>query len=456
MASMHISGAAAQDRRVDVLAQLQGRGDATALVWRDRTVTCSALLAAAARWQAALSSCPAGACVALRGPVSPESVALLLAVFAAGGIAAPLPQAGDTEALLELAAADVLVTFDADDGWRLERRAPATPPPLMARLRGAGHPGLLLFSSGSTGRMKAALHDAVLLLEKYRRPSRAHRCIGFLTLDHIGGINTLASALFGSGTLIATPDQTVSGVCGAIARHRATVLPTTPTFLKMLLVADAPRRFDLSSLSLITYGTEQMPQSVLSALRAALPQVKLKQTYGLTEIGILATRSDDAESLFMQVGGPGFETEVRDGVLWIRARSAMLGYLNAPSPFDADGWLCTGDLVECDGDRLRILGRRSEVINVGGEKVFPAEVESVILACDNIAEAAVWGLSSPVTGQVVAAQVRLVADEPAAAVEARVRARCQAALADWKVPLVVKVAGRDLHGPRFKTLRRAP
>ena len=89
----------------------------------------------------------------------------------------------------------------------------------------------------------------------------------------------------------------------------------------------------------------------------------------------------------------------------------MLGYLNAPSPFTADGWLDTGDLVEVDGEYIRFLGRHSELINVGGEKVFPAEVENVILELDNVAEALVYGERNPITGNIVCATVRLMSPE---------------------------------------------
>jgi long-chain acyl-CoA synthetase len=442
---------------LEPLLQFQGR---EALIWRDRPILFDELLAGVRAWREILlpHGLGRGACVAFRGEFSPQTVMLLLALFEADCIAVPLTRAGaePVDARLAIAAADALIDFGNDDQWQLRRLSPPRPPPLLLQLRASAHPGLILFSSGSTGEVKASLHDATRLLERHRQARRSYRCIGFLLLDHIGGLNTLASTLFGGGTLIAVADRSVATVCDAIARHRAEVLPTTPTFLTMLLIADAPRRRDLSSLSLITYGTEPMPQTVLSALRAALPRVRLKQTYGLTEVGILATRTDDAGSLWMRVGGAGFETQVRDGVLWIRARGAMLGYLNAPSPFDADGWLCTGDVVEQDGDYIRICGRRSEVINVGGEKVFPAEVENIILATDNIAEAAVMGMPSPVTGQVVVAYVRLVADEPAHQVEARVLAQCRRHLPEFKVPALVEVAAHALHSPRFKTLRKTP
>ena len=149
------------------------------------------------------------------------------------------------------------------------------------------------------------------------------------------------------------------------------LLPTTPTFLRMLLISGAYKKYDLGSLELITYGTEPMPTATLESLHAAFPGVRLKQTYGLTEVGILPTKSEQDDSLWLAVGGPGYETKIVDNVLWIRAQMAMVGYLNAPSPFDADGWFNTGDVVEQKGDYIRFMGRKSEIINVGGEKVFP-------------------------------------------------------------------------------------
>ena len=74
----------------------------------------------------------------------------------------------------------------------------------------------------------------------------------------------------------------------------------------------------------------------------------------------------------------------------------MLGYLNAPSPFDEDGFMNTGDQVEQDGEWIRILGRESEIINIGGEKVYPAEIESVVLQLDGVEDVAVYGKSHPI------------------------------------------------------------
>src|SRR5947208_16328713 len=93
---------------------------------------------------------------------------------------------------------------------------------------------------------------------------------------------------------------------------------------------------------MVTYGTEVMPESTLERFHRLFPRVRLLQTYGLSEVGILRSQSKSADSLWVKVDGDGFETRVVDGLLQIRARSAMLGYLNAPTPFTADGCLTTG------------------------------------------------------------------------------------------------------------------
>jgi acyl-CoA synthetase (AMP-forming)/AMP-acid ligase II len=174
----------------------------------------------------------------------------------------------------------------------------------------------------------------------------------------------------------------------------------------------------------------------------------------MTETGILPTRSESDDSLWLQLGGPGFETRVLDDILWIRAETSMLGYLNAPSPFDAQGWLNTGDLVESRDGALRILGRQSEVINVGGEKVSPSEIEDVILQVDNIEEVVVRHKANPLTGHVVVATVRTCYDEDDRAVAARVRAHCQQHLSPYKVPALIQVTRAELMGRRFKKIRQ--
>jgi acyl-CoA synthetase (AMP-forming)/AMP-acid ligase II len=143
-------------------------------------------------------------------------------------------------------------------------------------------------------------------------------------------------------------------------------------------------------------------------------------------------------------------------VLWVRTPTAMLGYLNAPDLFDAEGWLNTQDAVEVDGPYLRILGRVSDLINVGGQKVYPAEVEAVLMQLPNVADVAVYGEKSPLTGQFVAARVNLIAPEPLDVLKKRLKAFCRERLPAYKIPVRVELTDELQFSARFKKLRKGP
>jgi acyl-CoA synthetase (AMP-forming)/AMP-acid ligase II len=198
-----------------------------------------------------------------------------------------------------------------------------------------------------------------------------------------------------------------------------------------------------------------MPETTLLRIHELFPNLRLQQTYGMSELGILRSKSKDSGSLWVKVGGEGFETKVVDGILWVRAHSAMLGYLNAPSPFDAEGWMNTGDMVEVDGDYIRILGRKSEIINVGGQKVYPAEVESVLLQMDNIKDAVVLGEKNPITGHIVTARVNLFEPEDEREFKKRLRLFCRDKLASFKIPAKVEISGQEQFNARYKRMRRS-
>jgi acyl-CoA synthetase (AMP-forming)/AMP-acid ligase II len=354
---------------------------------------------------------------------------------------------------MELAQVQFAVAFDKNDSWHVTRFDRAVCHPLLQQLKEREAPGLILFSSGSTGESKASVLNFDRLLAKFEAVRPAYRTLVFLLLDHIGGINTLFHGLCHGGTTVTVRARSPDAVCAAIAAHRIQLLPTTPTFLRLLLIADCMAQHDLSSLDLITYGTEPMPPSTLAAARQALPWVRFMQTYGLSELGILPTQSRDSGSVWLKLGSAGFEHRIVDGILWIRSPSAMLGYLNAPSPFDADGWFNTQDLVASEGEYIRILGRKSELINVGGQKVHPTEVENVLLELDNVKDVTVHGRPNPVTGEVVAARITTRVPEDVEGLRRRVRQHCLARLERYKMPAVIDVVAEEHHGARFKKLR---
>lgn len=444
---------------VDFLLERFGQNESKgAIVWRDRVYSCGWLLAAIRGSQDRLESqsVAPGSVVALEADFSPNAVALLLALIERGSIIVPLTDSVEAKKpeFREIAQVEARVTVGPDDSVQIVPTAKQADHELLRRLKERRHPGLVLFSSGSTGKSKAALHDFALLLEKFRLPRHSQRILTFLLFDHIGGVNTLLYTLSNAGCVVTVQDRSPDAVCAAIEKYRAEVLPASPTFLNLLLLSGAHVGRDLSSLRLVTYGTEVMPESTLRRFHAAFPNVRLLQTYGLSEVGILRSKSKSSDSLWVKVGGEGFETRVAEGMLEIQAQSAMLGYLNAPSPFTEDGWFKTGDAVEVDGEYIRILGRKSEIINVGGEKVYPAEVESVLQQMEGVAEAAVSAEASPLTGQMVVARVKLEAAESLGDFRRRMRAFCRDKLAAYKVPQKVVLVDESLHSQRFKKMRR--
>jgi acyl-CoA synthetase (AMP-forming)/AMP-acid ligase II len=223
--------------------------------------------------------------------------------------------------------------------------------------------------------------------------------------------------------------------------------------LNLLLISEAYKRHDLSTLKLITYGAEPMPQSTLQRLRMALPSIRLQQTYGLIELGVLRSRSKSDDSLWVRIGGEGFDVRVVEGMLQIKAKSAMLGYLNAPSPYTEDGYFMTGDAVEVDGEYFKILGRKSELINVGGEKVYPSEIESVIQELENVSEVTVYGEENAIVGSIVCAKVSLKKEEDTSAFVSRLKRFCRQRMPAFMVPVKVHVIASLQHNERFKKQR---
>ena len=243
------------------------------------------------------------------------------------------------------------------------------------------------------------MHDLTLFLKRFNTPRPTLRTLAFLLFDHIGGINTLLHTLFNTGTVICTSNREIQNVIKLCNNFEIEVLPTTPTFLRLMLISGAVPDEIPKTLRVITYGTERMDAGTLKTLCDLLPEVDFRQTFGMSELGILRVKSKSRDSLFMRIGGEGVEWKVENDLLLIRSESRMLGYLNAPSPFDEEGWYQTNDLVEVDGDYIKIVGRNNDVVNVGGLKFLLSEVELVAYANPDIELATARAISNPITGQ---------------------------------------------------------
>jgi acyl-CoA synthetase (AMP-forming)/AMP-acid ligase II len=430
-----------------------------AIIWRDQYWKYGWLLDRVREWQARIQAeaIAPGSVVLLDADFSPNSVALWLALVEYGCIIVPLTSsvAAKKAEFTQISQGEVSIELNAADVVTIRRTGLRADHELYGKLREPGHPGLVLFSSGSTGKSKGAVHDLLPMLEKFKVPRPALRSISFLLFDHIGGVNTMLYILANNGCMVTVQERTPDAVLNAIQNHKVELLPTSPTFINLIILSEAWKRFDLSTLRTVTYGTEPMLESTLKRFHELFPHIKLQQTYGLSEVGILRSQSRSSDSLWVRLGGEGFETRIVDGVFQIKAKSAMLGYLNAPSPFTEDGWFNTGDMVEVDGDYVRFLGRKSEIINVGGEKVYPAEVENVLQSLNNVAEVTVFGEKHPLTGHIVVGRFRLLEPENPAAFRNRVRTFCQGKIERHKIPARILIVENAQHSSRFKKMRLA-
>lgn len=353
-----------------------------------------------------LSDVRAGDVVALIGDFDPPSILTFLNLIDLGAIVVPLTveTRAEHEYFFESAAVNVII-----ENQHVYRRQAENAHPLIGHLRDMHHAGLVLFSTGTTGRPKAILHDLTLFLRRFETPRPSLRTLNFLLFDHIGGINTLLHTLFNKGVVVAPTARTVEAVLASCAEHEVEVLPTTPTFLRMMLMSGAIPAKVPASLKIVTYGTERMDQPTLDELCRLLPHIDFRQTFGMSELGIVRVSSEARNSLFMKVGGEGVETRVVNEVLQIRSKSRMLGYLNAPSPFDSEGWYDTKDVVEEKNGYYKVVGRTSDVINVGGLKFMASEVERVALEYPGVSLVKVYSRPNPITGQHVELRVQPVA-----------------------------------------------
>ena len=316
--------------------------------------------------------------------------------------------------------------------------------------------GLILFSSGSTGAPKAMIHNLDTLVDSYGdKKQKQINMLVFLMFDHIGGINTMLNILSMNATMIIPQNRNADDICQLIEEYKIAVLPSSPTFLNLILINRSYEKYDLSSLRMITYGTETMPEGLLNRLKAVFSKVKFLQTFGTSETGIAATSSKSSNSTFMKIDDENLEYKIVDNELWLRSKTQILGYLNrSMESFTNDGWFKTGDLVELDNEGfIKIIGRNKEIINVGGQKVLPSEVESVLLGMDEIEDCLVYGEQNAITGQSVSCDVVLKHGIDDSGFKILVRKFCKDKLDSFKIPTRVNVVQKTEFTERFKKSR---
>jgi acyl-coenzyme A synthetase/AMP-(fatty) acid ligase len=351
--------------------------------------------------------------------------------------------------------AEKLLSFSKDH-WNIQSLQPEISYPLYDRLRKLNHSGLVLFSSGITGEPKAMVHDLDVLSDSYQKEiTKEINSILFLTFDHIGGIDTLFSLLSIGGCLTIPEERDPGSICKLIEKHRVNVLSSSPTFLNLLLLSETYKHFDLSSLQIIGFGAEQMPEFLFRRLKELFPGVRLQQKFGTSETNAIRVRNHATDDLYMKIKDPNISYKIIDNELWLKSSTQILGYLNASSDNIAEGWFKTGDIVEENEDGyFRIVGRKNEIINVGGEKVFPGEVENAILQVKDVKDCIVYGEKNVITGETVIAEVVIKPGIEADLMKKQIREHLVKVLDVYKRPAKIKFVENITFNERFKKMRR--
>ena len=490
----------------------------------DRTLTYGDLGAATGRWGALLGDLgvPPGATVGIAAADPLDFAHAFLGVIAAGRVAGPLdPRATDAELVKvcdrlgpHLVVADRVAPASAagravrsrwewvrllggafglappaSGAWR-ERgvplaRVPGEHDPRAAGRRGGG---LVLSTSGTTGAPKLIRLDERQLLHTARTVAAHHELSavdrGFspLPLFHVNAeVVGLLATLVAGGTVVLDDRFHRRGFWEATARHRVTWLNAVPAILARLVPLE-PGETLPTTVRFARSASAPLPVAVLERFEAATG-IPVVESYGMTEVASQVTANPLRGAKAGSVGRPtGAEVRVvrrqagrgAVGRVEIRGPGVISGYAGPgyEDRFDPEGWLDTGDLGYVDEDEyLFLVGRADDVINRGGEKIHPREVEEVLFAEPGVAAIAVVGGDHAVLGRVPVAYVvgagigeaagggggdRAPSDrERAAALVARLVARAEAELSRSKRPAAFHVVRRLPQGPTGKVRRGA-
>ncbi|AWN41110.1 class I adenylate-forming enzyme family protein [Methylobacterium durans] len=313
----------------------------------------------------------------------------------------------------------------------------------------------LLLTSGTTGVPKLVRHDLAGLTAAIRpRPEGEAPPVWatFYDIRRYGGLQIFLRGILAGGSLILSGGsaEAVSDHLARLGRHGVTHVSGTPSHWRRVLMSPARGLIDPAYLRL---SGEIADQAVLDGLRDAYPRASIGHAYASTEAGVGFEVTDGLEGFPKDfVGRPGeVAMRVVDGSLRIRSRRTASGYVGSDdlALADAEGFVDTGDMVEervVDGAaRYHFVGRRGGIINVGGLKVHPEEIEAVINRHARVRMSLVEGRRNPITGAIVQASVVLdEAADPAPPEEIRkeILAACRAELSPHKVPALLRIVPR--------------
>jgi acyl-CoA synthetase (AMP-forming)/AMP-acid ligase II len=321
--------------------------------------------------------------------------------------------------------------------------------PLDNERRGGCATEWILLTSGTTGRPKLVIHSLASLAGATTGgtpPLAGSVWSTFYDIRRYGGLQIFLRALLGGTALVlSSPEETAGEFLTRAARYGVTHMSGTPSHWRRALMGPAARRI---APGYVRLSGEIADQGILDALKATYPQARVAHAFASTEAGVAFEVGDGLAGFPADLIGRGgaVEMKVEQGSLRIRSARIAAGYLGGPPLIAADGFVDTGDLVERRGERYYFVGRSDGVINVGGLKVHPEEVEAVINRHPSVRMSRVKARRNPITGAVLVADIVLRRDEDddgeavaADALKGEIIESCSRVLPPYKVPAAIRL-----------------
>jgi acyl-coenzyme A synthetase/AMP-(fatty) acid ligase len=307
----------------------------------------------------------------------------------------------------------------------------------------------VLFTSGTTGIPKMVVHSLAGLAGAIKPGGALDGSVvwgTFYDIRRFGGLQIFLRAIHDGGSLVLSDaNEPVGDFLVRLGRHGVTHLSGTPSHWRRALMS--PCAGEISP-HYVRLSGEIADQAILDNLAAFYTTARVGHAYASTEAGVGFDVNDGRAGFPTSlIGAPGdVAMKVADGSLRIRSPRTALRYVgaNAPALADPDGFVDTGDMLERSGDRYHFAGRKGGIINVGGQKVHPEEVEGVINRHPQVRMSLAQSRKSPITGAVVVAEVVLREEAGADGTDASGVLRseildlCRARLAQYKVPVTIR------------------
>ncbi len=353
--------------------------------------------------------------------------------------------------LIDDAEIDAVVTdqparwADADVYQIVAARAPVRS---AARAKAERATEWLMLTSGTSGAPKIVGHilEGLTGAIVADGPARGEPPVWatFYDIRRYGGLQIFLRAVIGGGSMVLTePGEAIGDYVARLNALDVTHISGTPSHWRKLLMSGSAAGF---SPRYVRLSGEIADQAVLDGLQRAFPHASIGHAYASTEAGVGFAVNDGLEGFpagILGSGRDGVEMKIVDGSLRIRSARTAHAYVgqNAAALTDADGFVDTGDMVELRGDRYHFVGRRGGIINIGGLKVHPEEIEAVINRDAEVRMSRARSRRSPITGSIVVADV-ILADgcdlDRSDEIRDRILADCRASLASHKVPAMIK------------------